>query len=101
MDYSLVALIVVMIAAAFAAVRLGMWSWPGRPGYEYQRVFSAGAAGLLFTIAGMSGCELRKSYRFVNGTRWADSPIWWQIGVGAALLLLAFVWARRVPPEMK
>jgi hypothetical protein len=97
MDYQLVVLIGMMIATIAVGVNLGSWWWPARPGREYQRVFSVAAAGLLFLIAGLVGWDLSHSHGWFQGTRWVDGPIWWQVGTGTALLLLAGFWARRVP----
>ena len=98
MDYELVALIGVMVAVVVVSTRLHRRSWPGRPGWQYQRVFSVGFAGLLLLIAGLAGWDLKYSHGWFQGTTWADGPIWWQAGLGAALLVLAGFWARRVPP---
>jgi len=97
MDYGLIALIGMMVATVLVGVKLKLWWWPARPGYQYQRVFSAAAAGLLFLTAGLIGWELSDSHGFFEGTRWVDAPVWWQVGAGIGLLLLAGFWARRVP----
>jgi hypothetical protein len=96
-DYELLALIGVMIALLVVATKHHSRSWPGRPGWQYQRVISVGFAGLLFFVAGLIGWDLRGSHGWFQGTRWADAPIWWQLGLGAGLLALAIFWARRVP----
>jgi hypothetical protein len=98
MDYQLIALIGVLVATVLIGVKLNMW-WPTRPGYEYQRVFNAAAAGLLFFIAGISGWDLRYSHGWFQGTKWVEGPLWWQVSLGFGLLLLAGFWARRVPPR--
>jgi hypothetical protein len=98
MDYQLITLIGVMVATVLVGIRTNIWS-PTRPGYEYQRVFSAAAAGLLFLIAGLIGWDLSYSHGWFQGTKWVDGPVWWQIGLGVAFLALAGVWARRVPPR--
>ena len=97
MDYELVALIGVMVAVVVVSTRLHSRSSPGRPGWQYQRVFSVGFAGLLFLIAGLAGWDLKYSHGWFQGTTWADGPIWWQVGLGTGLVLLAGFWARRVP----
>jgi hypothetical protein len=99
MDYSLLALIGLVAVTGVLATRLHARSWPGRPGYEYQRVITAAAAGLWFTIAGAIGWELKDSHGWFRGTEWVDGPVWWQLGLGVGLLLLAGFWARRVPPR--
>ena len=73
MDYQLVALIGMMVAAIAAGVKLKFWSWPARPGHEYQRVFSTAAAGLLFLVAGLVGWDLSYSHGWFQGTRWVET----------------------------
>jgi len=97
MDVQLLALFALIIAVVIAATRHHSRSWPRRPGWQYQRVFSVGFAGLLFFVSGIIGWDLSHSHGWFRGTRWVDGPIWWQIGLGAGLLLLAIFWARRVP----
>ena len=97
MDYQLLALIALIIAVVIGATRQHSRVWPGRPGWQYQRVFSVGFAGLVFFVSGIIGWDLSHSHGLFRGTKWVDGPVWWQIGVGSGLLLLAIVWARRVP----
>jgi hypothetical protein len=99
MDYQLIVVIGMMLAMVFVSTKTQMSWWPtrGRSGYEYQRVISAAAAGLLFFVAGLIGWDLKYSHGWFQGTKWVDAPIWWQVGLGAGLLLLAVFWARRVP----
>ena len=73
MDYQLLALIALIIAVVIAATRQHSRSWPGRPGWQYQRVFSVGFAGLLFFVSGVIGWDLSRShglFRARNG--WTD-----------------------------
>ncbi len=97
MDYELIVLIGMMAATIAAGRTLGVWWSPARPRREYQRVFNAAAAGLLFLVAGLAGWDLRYSHGLFQGTKWVDGPIWWQVAAGTALLLLAGFWARRLP----
>jgi hypothetical protein len=97
MDYQLIALIGMMAAVVVMATRQQSRAWPGRPGWQYQRVFSTGFAGLLFFIAGLSGWDLKYSHGWLQGTNWVDVPIWWEVILGSGLLMLAVFWARRVP----
>ena len=62
MDYQLLALIALIIAVVIAATRQHSRSWPGRPGWQYQRVFSVGFAGLLFFVSGVIGWDLSHSH---------------------------------------
>ena len=96
MDFGLIALIALVVTAVFLSVRLNS-KWLARPGYQYQRVFSATAAGLLFFVSGVIGWDLSYSHGWFQGTKWVDGPVWWEVGVGLILLLLAGFWARRVP----
>jgi len=101
MDYQLLVLIALVLGVLIVATRLRSRSWPGRPGWKYQRVFSVGFGGLLFLIAGLIGWDLTYSHGWFQGTRWVDGPVWWQIALGTGLLLLAGYWARRVPPVVR
>ena len=97
MDVELLALFALIVAVLVLGTRQHRRSWPGRPGWQYQRVFSVGVAGLLFFIAGLTGWDLQYSHGWFRGTKWVEGPIWWEIGLGAGLLVLALFWARRVP----
>jgi hypothetical protein len=101
MDYSLLALIGLLVAIAVISTRQHRPSWRGQPGSPYQRVITIGAFGLWLTIAGALGADLRHMHGFFQGTKWTDAPIWWEFGAGLALLALAFVLARRIPPPAR
>jgi hypothetical protein len=97
MDVQLLLLTALIIAVIVLGTRQHSRAWPGRPGWQYQRVFSVGFAGLLLFVSGIIGWDLRHSHGWFRGTTWVDEPIWWQIALGTGLLLLAMFWARRVP----
>jgi hypothetical protein len=97
MDYQLLALIALIVAVVIAATRQHSRSWRGRRGWQYQRVFSVGFAGLLFFLSGVVDWDLSYSHGWFHGTKSVDGPVWWQIGLGGGLLMLAVFWARRVP----
>ena len=99
MDVQLIALIGLILAVLVVGVNTQRHQWPGSPGWQYQRVFSVGFAGLLFFVAGLIGWDLKYSRGWFEGTKLVDAPIWWQVAFGSALLLLAGYWARRVPPR--
>ncbi len=99
MDVQLFALLGLILAVVILGVRTNRHQWPGRPGWQYQRVLSVGFGGLLFFIAGLIGLDLKYSHGLFQGTKWVDAPIWWQVALGGALLLLVTYWARRVPPR--
>ena len=97
MDYSFMALIVLLVATVVVSTRYHRRSWPGQPSYQYHRVFSLGAFGLWLTVAGAIGWDVRHVRGFFQGTKWVDPPIWWQLALGVALLVVAAWLARRVP----
>lgn len=94
MDFQFIAFIALVVAVVFLSVGLNV-RWLRSPGYRYQRVFSATAAGLLFFVAGLIGWDLSYSHGWFQGTKWVHRPVWWEVAVGAGLLLLAGFWARR------
>lgn len=58
---------------------------------------SATAVAALFLGAGVSGRTLNRHDAFVAGTAWTGAIIWWQVGVGVALLVLAaWFWRRAI-----
>jgi hypothetical protein len=59
------------------------------------------AAAALFLVTGLVGYTLNKHDRFVAGTAWSPSVIWWQVAVGAALLPLAVWFWRRGLRELR
>ena len=96
MDLSLLALIALIIVIVVLSTRFNRRSWSGRPGNQFQRVFSVGAFGLWLTVAGAIGWDVSHVRGFFQGTKWVDGPIWWQLGLGLGLLSVALVLARRV-----
>ena len=101
MDYTLLALLGVIVLTIAVSNRYHSRTWAGRPGYQYQRVITLGMVGLWFTIAGAIGWDVSHMHGFFQGAKWVDRPIWWQIGVGVTLLAFAVFLARRVPPHAK
>jgi hypothetical protein len=99
MDYTLITLIGVIALMLVVSHRYHSRSWYGRPGYQYQRVISVGVVGLSLTISGAIGWDVSHAHGLFQGMKWVDRPIWWQIGLGSALLALAVFFARRVPPH--
>jgi hypothetical protein len=99
MDYQAI-IVIGMIVAVLVLAWQHSPALPGRPGWQYQRVFSVGFGGLLFLIAGLIGWDLKYSHGWFQGTKWVDAPIWWQVALGGGLVLLAAFWARRVPPRV-
>jgi hypothetical protein len=57
--------------------------------------FTATAASALYLTAGIIGFNLDKRSRFVTGTTWTHSVIWWEVMVGLVLLSLGIYFLRR------
>jgi hypothetical protein len=90
-------LIPVLLVVAF----LTAWWWllykspGGRLWHPLWLAFSASVVAALFIVAGSVGYTLGKRHRFAAGTAWSDSVIWWEVGVGLALLpLAAYLWRK-------
>jgi hypothetical protein len=66
--------------------------WRRRPLFN---ALSLSAAAALFLVTGVIGYTLDKHARFVAGTAWSPSVIWWQVAVGAACLAAAAWFWRR------
>jgi len=98
MDYQLLLLIAMVAATVVVGIKSSFWWRPSRPGNEYQRLFNITAAGLLYLVAGLIGWDLRYSRGWFQGARWVNGPVWWQVGAGTVLLVLAGFWARRLMP---
>jgi hypothetical protein len=47
------------------------------------------AASALFVVTGLIGFTLSRHDRFVAGTPWSPTVIWWQVWMGFALVPLA------------
>jgi hypothetical protein len=99
MDYSLIGLIGLIAAVLLVGVRTQRRWRPGGEGYEYQRVISAAVFGLAVLVAGFAGLDIGRLHGWFQGARWMDGPVWWEIGLGAALLTLAVHWARHARPS--
>ena len=97
MDFTLIALIGLIVLALVVAQRYHSRTWSGRPGYRYQRVLSVGVVGLLLTITGAIGWDVSHAHGLFEGMRWADGPVWWQLGLGVGMVAVAVFMGRRVP----
>jgi hypothetical protein len=98
MDLALAAL-GAMIAMTIILKRRSDTRWRSRKNRRYQRVFTSATLGLLLAGFGLAGGDLRYSHGWFRGVKWSESPIWWQIGLGAALLLLAALRSRAIVRE--
>ncbi len=99
MDYSLIGLLGLIVLTVVVSKRYHSRTWSSRPGFEYQRVITLGVFGLWLSVSGAIGWDVSHVRGFFQGTRWVDGPIWWQIGVGGVLLVVAVFLARRMPPD--
>lgn len=99
MDDSLMVLLGLIVATLLVSTKLQSRGSTGRPGAQYQRVFSTAAVGLPFTVAGMIGWDLSRGHGWFQATRWVEGPIWWQVGVGIVSLTLSVYFARGVWPR--
>lgn len=86
-----------LIVAAF----LVTWTWflrqraGGRRWKPLWLAFSATALAALFLGAGTIGYILGRRTRFIAGTSWSDTVLWWEVGVGIALIpVAAYLWRR-------
>jgi hypothetical protein len=82
---------VVIIAGGILFVVAWTWFINGRrsPVARHRQSPLWTAASLLFLISGFIGFNLSRRDRFLNGTAWSESIIWWEVAMGAALLPIA------------
>jgi len=84
-----------LIPALVVVAFLTGWNWllykksRGRAWSPLWMAFSTTATAILFVVSGALGYTLNKHTRFVNGTAWSDSVIWWEIWTGIAVALVA------------
>jgi hypothetical protein len=95
MDLQLVGLIALIAAVLYLGTKHST-TLPGKPGAQYQRAIGAAATGLFALFSGLVGWDISHSHGWFRGTKWVDGPVWWQVGLGLGLLLLAGFLARRV-----
>ena len=57
--------------------------------------FSASAASALFLMAGLVGYRLSEHGRYDALTAWSPSVLWWEVGLGLALVPMAFYFWRK------
>jgi len=75
MDYTLIALIGLIVLTVVASSRYRSRTWSGRPGHQYQRVITVGIWGLWLTVAGAIGWDLSHAHGFFPGDqvgRWSN-----------------------------
>jgi membrane protein implicated in regulation of membrane protease activity len=82
------------------------WTWllNARPGHQMlspiRFAFSTTAAAGLLLVAGLLGFALDTRARFLTGTRWAGTVIWWEVGAGLMLVPVAAYFWRRAAREV-
>lgn len=82
------------VSLGFVAVVLA-WNWYFHKHSDFRMwspawlAFTSTAAAFVFIVAGTTGFILDKRTRFFAGTSWSSSVIWWEVGVGAALIPVA------------
>jgi hypothetical protein len=67
-----------------------------RPSSRYSRVFTSLTAGLFLVVTGVIGWNVSHLSGLFRGGRWQEGPVWWQIGLGTALLLFGIHSAQRI-----
>jgi hypothetical protein len=87
---------VLIIVGGIIVVIAGTWLLNRRPSpvarHRHNPLwlgFTMTAASLLFLISGFIGFNLSRRDRFLTGTAWSESIIWWEVAMGAAILPIA------------
>jgi hypothetical protein len=80
------ALLAMAALAALVVVWHTVTGWRrGRRAYRpLWLAFTSSAAALLFVGAGVLGYNLSRHSRFIAGTAWSDTVIWWEVWTGLA-----------------
>ena len=92
MAHLLAVLFIVALVAGWGFVQFGVGR--GRAFSAPWLAFSATAAALFFSMAGLSGYTLDKSERMMHGA-WTGSILWHQVGAGAVAGVIALYFWRR------
>jgi hypothetical protein len=90
--------VALLVAAGFVALVM-VWHYTahrqsgGRVYKPLWLAFTSSAVALLFVGAGFLGYNLSRHSRFIAGTAWSDTVIWWEVWTGlAATALAALFW---------
>ena len=92
MDYTLIALIGLIVLTVVVSSRYHSRTWSGRPGHQYQRVITVGILGLWLTVAGAIGWDLSHAHGFFPGDqvgRWSNlvaSRTWRRLARAGSIL---------------
>ncbi len=62
--------------------------------------FMATTVSAAYLLAGISGYHLNRRTRFLAEEAWSDSVIWWEVGVGVALIPVAVYFWRKGSREI-
>jgi hypothetical protein len=57
--------------------------------------FSMTFAGLLLTVAGLTGYKINQNPRILDPASWEPFVIWWEVWMGLAFLAGSIYWWRR------
>jgi len=66
-----------------------------RPDHPLWPAFNATAGAALFIATGTTGYNLNNLEVAATGTRWAGTVIWWELGIGLALVPVAVYYWRK------
>ena len=75
------------------------WFWhrrsPGRANHPLWPAFNATAAAAILILAGTTGYNLNAADAARDGTFWSGTVLWWEVGIGLALLpVVVYYWRR-------
>jgi hypothetical protein len=83
-------LIVAAFLAFVALAHYGSYRQTGGRSHGPLWLAFGATAGAIFHIgAGLAGYNLGRHSRFVTGTAWSETVIWWEVGVGVVLAAIA------------
>jgi hypothetical protein len=90
------ALLAIAALAALVVVWHTATDWRrGRRAYRpLWLAFTSSATALLFVGAGLLGYNLSRHSRFIAGTAWSDTVIWWEVWTGLAAAALSVLFWR-------
>ena len=81
--------LVLMAAVVVGVIWLQYRATGGRTWSPLWTAFSLTAGALLFVAAGVTGYRLQGGVPFSRAASWTGSPIWGEVWVGIALVIIA------------
>lgn len=87
-------LTIAMVVALIAVWWFGLFPFHSTRNSLWM-AFTASVASPLYLIAGLAGYNLSRHDRFVTHSAWSPSVLWWEVGVGLALVPVAFYFWRK------